>query len=77
MTEREKSMSGGWEWLIGRKLSLGVVVDVFEATATVRHGDDDSRVLICELLHEDYKAQDRYVARMCEALNSGDGTYRP
>ena len=49
-------MNGQWNWLIGRKLSLGEVVDVFGESATVRHGDDETRVLLCELLEEDYKA---------------------
>lgn len=70
-------MSGNWKWLVGRKLSLGEVVDVFEDTATVRRGDDEARILICELLHEDYKAQDRYAASVCETMNRGDGSYRP
>lgn len=70
-------MNGHWNWLIGRKLSLGEVVDVFGESATVRHGDDQTRVLLCELLHEDYKAQDRAAASMCEAMNTGDGAYRP
>ena len=70
-------MNGNWEWLIGRKLSLGTVVDVFEDTATVRHGDDDTRILICELLHEDYKAQVRDEAGMCDVMNASDGSYRP
>jgi hypothetical protein len=70
-------MNGHWNWLIGRKLSLGEVVDIFGESATVRHGDDETRVLLCELLEEDYKAQDRYEASMCEAWNTGDGAYRP
>lgn len=57
-------MNGHWNWLIGRKVSLGEVVDVFGESATVRHGDDETRVLLCELLHEDYKAQDRAAASM-------------
>ena len=69
-------MNGHWNWLIGRRLSLGEVVDVFGESATVRRGDDEMRVLLCELLHEDYKSQDRAAASMCEAMNTGDGTYR-
>lgn len=57
-------MNGHWNWLIGRKVSLGEVVDVFGESATVRHGDDETRVLLCELLHEDYKAQDRAARRL-------------
>jgi len=30
-------MNGQWNWLIGRKLSLGEVIDVFGESATVRH----------------------------------------
>jgi len=70
-------MSGNWSWLIGRKLSLGEVVDIFDETATVRHGDDETRVMVSELLEQDYKSQDRYEAGICEALNTGDGVYRP
>ena len=70
-------MNGQWTWLIGRKLSLGEVVDVFGESATVRHGDDETRVLLCELLEEDYKAHDRVDRDLNEAMNSGDGSYRP
>jgi len=70
-------MNGQWNWLIGRKLSLGEVVDVFGESATVRHGDDETRVLLCELLEEDYKASDRYERDLNEAWNTGDGAYRP
>ena len=70
-------MNGQWNWLIGRKLSPGEVVDVFGESATVRHGDDETRVLLCELLEEDYKAQDRYEKDLNEAWNTGDGSYRP
>ena len=70
-------MNGQWNWLIGRKLSLGEVVDVFGGSATVRHGDDETRVLVCELLEEDYKANDRYERDLNEAWNTGDGSYRP
>lgn len=70
-------MNGHWNWLIGRKVSLGEVVDVFGESATVRHGDDETRVLLCELLEEDYKSQDRYAEDLNEAWNSGDGAYRP
>lgn len=70
-------MSGEWDWLIGRKLSLGEVVDVCNETATVRLGDDNTRILVCELLNEDYKALDRYEAMMNEVMNIGDGIYRP
>lgn len=58
-TDKETEMSE-WNWLIGRKLSLGEVVDVCNDTATIRHGDDETRILVCELLEEDYKARDRY-----------------
>lgn len=51
-------MNGHWNWLIGRKVSLGEVVDVFGESATVRNGDDETRVLLCELLHEDYIKED-------------------
>jgi hypothetical protein len=53
-------MNGKWNWLIGRKLSLGEVIDVFDETATVRHGDDEFRVLLSELMEEDYKEQARF-----------------
>lgn len=52
-------MSGNWEWLARRELSLGTVIAIFECTATVEHGDDRFRILVHELLHEDYKFQDR------------------
>ena len=61
-------MNGEWNWLIGRKLSLVEVVDVFGESATVRHGDDETRVLVCELLEEDYKAHDRYERDLNETL---------
>lgn len=61
-----------WKWLIGRRLSIGIVVDVFEGTATVLHGDDETRILISELLEEDYKAHDRVDAALNEAWNTGD-----
>ena len=41
-------------------MSLGEVIDVFEETATVRHGDEETRVLLCELLEEDFRAQNRF-----------------
>lgn len=62
-------MNRQWNWLIGRKLSLGEVVDVFGESATVRHGDDETRVLLCELLEEDYKSQDRD-SRGCMRLSN-------
>jgi len=70
-------MNRQWNWLIGRKLSLGEVVDVSGESATVRHGYDETRVLLCELLEEDYKAQDRFDRDLNEAWNTGDGAYRP
>jgi hypothetical protein len=60
-------MNENWNWLIGRKLSLGEVIDVFDETATVRHGDDEFRVLLSELLEEDYKCQDRFARDLNEA----------
>lgn len=66
-----------WDWMVGRRFSLGTVVYVSSDTATVRHGDDDVRVLLSELLEDDYNARDRYEASMSEAMNTGDGTYRP
>jgi len=70
-------MNGPWNWLIGRKFSLGEVVDVFGDSATVQHGDDETRILICELLEEDYKHLDRLERNLNEAWNTGDGAYRP
>ena len=70
-------MSGQWNWLIGRKLSLGKVIDVCGDTATIRHGDDEVRVLLCELLEDDYIEHDRFDRELNEAWNTGDGTYRP
>lgn len=70
-------MNGHWNWLIGRKLSLGEVVDVFGESVTVRHGDDETRVLLCKLLEEDYKARDRYDSALNEAWNAIDRAYRP
>jgi hypothetical protein len=69
--------TGEWNWLIGRRLSLGTVIDICNETATVRHGREETRMLLSELLEEDYKSQDRYMASMSEALNTGDGVYRP
>jgi hypothetical protein len=59
-------MNTQWNWLIGRKLSLGEVTDVFDETATVRHGDDEFRILLSELLEEDCKCQGRFVCGMNE-----------
>jgi hypothetical protein len=70
-------MTSQWGWLLGRKFSLGKVVDVLDDTATVAHGDGQVRVLICELLEEDYKARDRYEGYLSEVWNTGDGVYRP
>lgn len=65
-------MSGNWEWLIGRELSLGEVVSVFDGTATVERGDDRFRILVDELLHEDYRSRDRQLAaRMGEITPAG------
>jgi len=81
--ERDECSDGGdemdrqWNWLIGRKLSLGEVIDVSGESATVRHGDGETLVLLCELLEEDYKAQDRVNRDLNDALNNGDGAYRP
>lgn len=70
-------MSDNWEWLIGRRLSLGEVIDVCDDTATVRRGDDEFRITVSELLFADCKARDRADAALNEACNSGDGSYRP
>lgn len=59
LAQLEGEMNGNWEWLIGRELSLGEVVDICNDVATVRHGDDETRVLLCELLYEEFKAHDR------------------
>jgi hypothetical protein len=56
-----------WDWLKGRKLSLGEVVDVFDETATVIHGDNEFRILISELIEEDFKEQDRMFKEINEA----------
>jgi hypothetical protein len=69
-------MNGKWNWLIGRKLSLGEVIDVFDETATVQHGDDEFRILLSELLEEDYKDRDRFARDLNEAWNTGDGACR-
>lgn len=66
-----------WLWLIGKKLSLGEVIDVCGETATVCHGDEETRILIGELLREDYKARKRADQQFNQALNEGDGIYRP
>lgn len=70
-------MNNNWDWLIGRRLSLGKVIDVAGDTATVRHGDDDRWINVCDLLEEDYKSQDRADRDLSEALNTSDGAYRP
>ena len=68
--------TGQWNWMVGRKFSLGEVVDVLGESATVRHGDDETRVLLCELLEEDYKAQDCANRALNEAWwDGGDGAY--
>ncbi len=64
-------MNGQWAWLIGRELSLGEVVDVFGETATVRHGDDETRVSMSELLEEDCKTRDRDEKDLNEAWDTG------
>lgn len=69
--------NGKWGWMIGRRFSLGTVLSVFGEAATVVRGDDEFRILIEELLEEDYKALDRYERDLNEAWNTGDGAYRP
>lgn len=76
MTEQEQYCDN-WEWLIGRRLSLGKVIDICDETVTVRRGDDEFRILVSELLCEDYRSQDRAASSVSEAMNSGDGAYRP
>jgi hypothetical protein len=66
-----------WRWLVGRKLSLGMVMDVSDSMATVLQGDDVMQVPLSKLLEEDYRSHDRHMASLSEALNSGDGAYRP
>lgn len=66
-----------WNWLRGRKLSLGRVIDVFGETATVVRGDDTFRISVDELLEADYRTQDRVEADLSEALNYGNGIYQP
>lgn len=70
-------MSDNWEWLIGRRLSLGKVIDICDETATVRRGDNEFRITVSELLCEDYKGRDRADRDFNESLNGGDGSYRP
>jgi hypothetical protein len=69
--------SSQWQWLVGRKLSLGRVMAVSDGMATVQQAWDVTQVPLPRLLEEDYRSHDRHMASLCEALNSGDGTYRP
>jgi hypothetical protein len=69
-------MNEQWNWLIGRRLSLGEVIDVFGESATVRRGDDEIRILLCELLEDDYKEHDRIDRGLNDALDTGEGIYR-
>lgn len=66
-----------WNFLVGRRFSLGTVISVSDETARVLRGDDEFRILIPELICEHFKAQDKADAAMSELLNSGDGVYRP
>lgn len=52
-------MNGQLAWLIGRKLSLGEVVDVFGESATVRHGDDETRVPEGTVVEETMSSSER------------------
>jgi hypothetical protein len=62
-------MKSKWTWLLGRGLSLGRVVSVFEETATVIRGGNEFRMNVNSLLHEDYKSRDRCAASMSEPIN--------
>lgn len=66
-----------WSWLIGRKTSSGRVLAVAGDEATVENARGRRCLPIAELLRLDYEQCDKYDAAMSEALNSGDGTYRP
>jgi hypothetical protein len=77
MLKEKLIMSGQWKWLIGRKLSLGGVIDVFGESAIVHHGEDVTCILLCELLEDDYKEHDRIDRELNEAWNTGEGVYRP
>jgi hypothetical protein len=70
-------MSGQWDWLIGRKLSLGEVIYVSDDAAIVQRGDDEIHILLCDLLKDDYEEHDRFDRDLNEAWNTGDGIYRP
>ncbi|MGE5623108.1 MAG: DUF551 domain-containing protein [Bacillota bacterium] len=48
---------GNWEWLIGRTFSIGEVVDICDESATVRRGDDEFRILVCELMYAHFQAE--------------------
>jgi hypothetical protein len=70
-------MNEQWNWLIGRKLSLGEVIDVFGESATVQHGEDVTRILLCDLLKDDYEEHDRFDRELNDALDTGEGICRP
>jgi hypothetical protein len=64
-------MNAQWNWLIGRKLSLGEVIDVFGESATVQHGEDETCILLSDLLKDDYEEHDRIDRGLNEALDTG------
>jgi len=69
-------MSQKWQWLTGRKLSLGKVESVSDETATVVRGNDRFCISVEELLEEDYRSQDKVQNEMDWALNTA-GYYKP
>lgn len=72
-TNRLQRDENQWRWLIGRRFRLGKVLDVCEDTATVLHGDDTTRILIAEIVEDELCRPDP----ISQALNEGDGVYRP
>ena len=53
-------MDGQWNWLIGRKVERGEVVDVFRRVGDRAARDDETRMLLCRAAGRTTKANDRY-----------------
>ena len=66
-----------WDWMIGRRMSLGEVVDVVGNTALVRTKDSEEVYPVDYVLQQDYELQDNTWESINTALNTGNGAYLP
>jgi hypothetical protein len=70
-------MNDNWSWLVGRRLALGRVNDVDGDALVLQTRTGELRVPAWEALKHDYASQDLAARPLSEALNTGDGVYRP